>query len=416
MKNRRFKTGSDHAGVVRDNVLHPTWVITCGRSAASRVLHVCVTRFIRSASRKSIWLLLALQIQEPQSVALSTGTTGAAFLGIRAVRELADGRTLVVDRDERAVVLFDWASQEVTKVGRLGDGPGEYRNPGQLVTLSADSTLLTDIHTGKWLLMSRARIVTTFDRSQPLPRFAGPILAGADTAGRVLVLHGSHFQNVVGGGVGPRSVSLADSLAVIVVNRRTVKPDTLARVRGPFLGATWVKARAGGMTINYQLTNPLAVGDQAILFPDGWIAIAQASPYHVAWWTPNGTIVRGRPMPNPKEPVDERVKRLAIDEAWGTSSESPKFRSTDFPPWPAVVPPFLRDALIALPDGRVAIKRTSLDPNNPIRYDIVDRRGSLSGVLRLPRNERLVGSGHRSVYVAVTDSDQSEHLRRHAWP
>ncbi|HEX6260364.1 MAG TPA: hypothetical protein VFZ51_06890, partial [Woeseiaceae bacterium] len=319
----------------------------------------------------------------------------------------------MIDNDERAVFVFDWTSREVTRIGRPGDGPGEYRSPAQLVALSADSTLLTDGQTGKWFLMYRDRIITTLDRNQPLPRFVGASPAGADNAGRMLVLHGSHFQNVVGGVSGSGSINLADSLAVIVVDRHTSRPDTIARVRGPFLGATWVKARAGGMTVNYQLTNPLAAGDKAILFPDGWIAIAIASPYHVAWLTPNSTIVRGRPLPHLKEPVDERVKRLAIDEAWGTSPQAPKFRSTDFPPWPDVVPPFLREPLIALPDGRVAVKRTSLDPDSPIRYDIFDRRGSLSAVLRLPRNERLVGTGQHSVYVAVTDSDQNEHLRRH---
>jgi len=262
MENRRIRPGCDETGAVRDRVLHPARVIACGRSAASGVLNTCLTRIIRRCtSRKSVWLVLALPMQDSQSIALSGGTTGPAFLGIRSVRELPDGRTLVVDKDERAAVVFDWASREVTRIGRPGDGPGEYRNPAQLVALSADSTLLTDNQTGKWLFMYRDRIVATLERNQPLPRFVGPILAGADTAGRVLVLHGSHFQKVLGGVGGSGSVNLADSLAVIIVNRQSTKPDTIARVRGPFLGATWVKARAGGMNITYQLVNPLAAGD-----------------------------------------------------------------------------------------------------------------------------------------------------------
>lgn len=417
MENHKVPTNPDEPGAVRERDLHLRPVIAFGGSAADGRVEACLSWLVRACVlRQAVSLVFALPIQDPPTIALSTGVTGPVLAGIGSIRELPDGQILVVDRDERTLLLFDWSSRQVTKIGRAGDGPGEYRNPGQLLALSADSTLLTDRHTGKWLLMHRHRIVATLDRNQPLPRFVGATLAGADTVGRVLVLHGSHFQNVIGGVGGPGTTNLADSLAVIIVNRHESKPDTIARVRGPFLGATWVKARAGGMIVNYQLTNPLAAGDQAVLFQDGWIAIVAASPYHVTWWTPNGTIVRGRPLPRSKEPVDERVKRLAIDRAWSPSAEAPKFASTDFPAWPAVVPPFLNDALVALPDGRVAVRRTSLDPNSTIQYDVVDRTGALSGVLRLPRNERLVGAGQRSVYVAVTDADENEHLRRHAWP
>jgi len=357
-----------------------------------------------------------LHLQAPTPITLSPGTLGPAFSKVEAVRELQDGRTLVVDTDERELAVVDWNSLEATTIGRAGDGPGEYRYPGQLVALRGDSTLLTDRQTGKWFLLYRDRIIAMLTADRPWLRFLGPILAGADTMGRVLVLHGSHFSAQVGrprGGAG--TTEIADSIAVILGSRDNANADTIARIRGAFRGQNRVRARVDNQTIVYLLGNPLAAGDQALLFPDGWIATVFVAPYHVEWRPPSGAMIRGQPLPYSPQAVDERVKRQAIDDRWPPSRHIPKWSSTDFPAWPDVVPPFLKNALISLPDGRVAVKRTSLGTNRTIQYDIVDRRGFLSGVLRLPPNERLVGFGKRSAYVVV-DSDHNELLRRHVWP
>jgi hypothetical protein len=171
------------------------------------------------------------------------------------------------------------------------------------------------------------------------------------------------------------------------------------------------------MIINYVLRNPLAVGDQALLFPDGWIATAFVAPYRVEWRAPSGAVVRGEPLPFTRQAVDNRIKQQAIDDTWGRpGSTAPKFALTDFPAWPDIVPPFLEDALFALPDGKVAIRRTSLGANRTIQYDIVDRAGKLSGIRRLPPNERIMAFGARSVYVVAVDADDVETLRRHPWP
>ena len=176
------------------------------------------------------------------------------------------------------------------------------------------------------------------------------------------------------------------------------------------------RGRTATGTIVYLLLNPLSAGDQALLFPDGWTAIVIAAPYHVVWHPPGGAVIKGQPLPFAQQRVDDRVKRQAMDDSWPPSPHIPKFQTSDFPAWPTVVPPFLEKALLALPDGRLAIKRASFEAGRKNQYDIVDRRGALSGVLRLPLNERLVGSGNQYVYVAVTDVDEVQYLRRHSWP
>jgi hypothetical protein len=45
----------------------------------------------------------------------------------------------------------------------------------------------------------------------------------------------------------------------------------------------------------------------------------------------------------------------------------------------------------------------------------VDRRGVRMAQLRLPDNQRVVGFGTASVYVAIGDDDGLERLQRHPW-
>jgi hypothetical protein len=354
--------------------------------------------------------------QTPSPIVLSPGRSGPAFIKVEAVRELEDGRTLVIDSRERALMIVDWSSAEPKTIGRAGDGPGEYRYPGSLIPLKGDSTLVTDRQNGRWYLLYRDRIVTTLPADRPLVRFAG-VNPSADTMGRLLVTHGTHFSGRIGADGGADSYRRSDSAAVMVVHRNNEKTDTVARIRGPFRGTNTVRARVDGMNIAYILTNPLAAGDLALLFPDGWIAIALVSPYRVQWHAPGGTVIRGPPLPHSPQRVDDRVKQQAVDDRWaGPGSRAPKFALTDFPAWPDVVPPFLENALLSLPDGRLAIRRTSLGAERSMRYDIVDRRGSLSGIVRLPPNERIMAFGPKAVYVVAVGPDDLETLRRHPWP
>ena len=66
------------------------------------------------------------------------------FTGIGAIRELGDGRVLVLDRQDKMVRLVDLTRGTAAPVGRQGGGPGEYRSPSRLIPLGGDSTLLVD--------------------------------------------------------------------------------------------------------------------------------------------------------------------------------------------------------------------------------------------------------------------------------
>jgi hypothetical protein len=84
--------------------------------------------------------------------------------------------------------------------------------------------------------------------------------------------------------------------------------------------------------------------------------------------------------------------------------------------FPEFVPPFVNPALVLTRDGRAAVLRTVVASSRELQYDLVDRKGKLVARFAIPRNERIVAFGVKSVYVAWKDADDIERLRRHPWP
>ena len=162
------------------------------------------------------------------------------------------------------------------------------------------------------------------------------------------------------------------------------------------------------------VTSPLASEDQALLFLDGWIALAMSDPYRVDWRLPDGSWRRGRALPFVPVRVTQREKCFAVARLTQRSV------CDELPGWPDVIPAFATSLLIpvlrATPEGHVVIARTPTADAPGHRYDVVNRTGQLIGVLALSPNETLIGFGARSAYVVETDDDGVQTVRRHPWP
>jgi hypothetical protein len=213
----------------------------------------------------------------------------------------------------------------------------------------------------------------------------------------------------------------AESLFVLVKHRAAIgaptavsgKTDTILRLRGAYRGVKRVTRGSVNRTpIWYELRALLAAADQVFLFPDGWIAIVYGDPYHVEWIPPTNARLRGPNLQLEQIAVEEEEKRAAIGRRYDTEAFSP----SDFPAWPRYLPAFLDDALVAIPDGRIAVRRTTSVKDRHVFYDIIDRRGMRTARLRLEANEHIVGFGKQSVYVALREADDLEWLSRYPWP
>ncbi|HJU75303.1 MAG TPA: 6-bladed beta-propeller [Gemmatimonadaceae bacterium] len=347
------------------------------------------------------WRVVALRAPD--------ATLSAEFTLVTSVRELADGRVLVIDASDKKLLVGNWSNRTVAQISRNGSGPGEYAQPALLLALTADSTLLSDPRNGRWLVLHGSSIVATLGPDTPALRSGARIPVGADSHGRVI------FTRPIGARSGaPNAEPRRDSLVLVRVARATGQLDTVATLRArpstiKIEGAT-EKPTAVSVFIN-----PLAAGEIATLFPDGWIAIARLDPYRVDWIAADGRRIRGAPLPFERVRLDEREQRAFVERLAARSGNPPRDPAS-FPEWPVYMPPFLYESLLPAPDGRLWVRRppTAANPNPP--YDVVDRRGALVARVAIEKDVTVVGFGRDVVYTAVTDENGIQRVRRSPLP
>jgi hypothetical protein len=331
------------------------------------------------------------------------------FTYIGSVRELRDGRVLITDPRENRVVVADLRANRVEPVGRPGHGPEEYGSALALHPLAGDSSIMFDLLGRRWLLFDGARIVVTMPPDAPAVQATSGLGTGADALGFVTgVGRGPSFA-------GTRDYGKGDSSTVIRVARKTGKVDTLARLRSaPAHAESQVDAK-GNITSMSIRRSPLAVGEESLLFRDGWLAVARLEPYRIDWRSPDGHWTLGRPLPVSVVKMTAREKQASMERT-AKSSGRPARSPDTVKDWPDELPPYSTRPFVAAPDGRLLVLKQPSADHPETRYDVVDRRGVLLGQITMPDTERIIGAGARSVYVAVKDENDIERLRRHPWP
>lgn len=333
---------------------------------------------------------------------------GDEYTRILGVRALPDGRVLV--SDVIALWVVDAADAVPREIGPRGRGPREYQRAGRLHAAGGDTTWLEDLQDRRRHVVVGA---TLSDRSEHPPRRSIDFtLLGIAADGSFAELQVTSVANGPEGRPLPPLLQFAESTAALRYHRQG-HVDTIARLRGDFLGETTVaKATRSGRMI-YQLRSPLEGREQALLFADGWLAVLRRDPYRVDWVTPAGRRFVGRALPFESVRVDERQRRRAIANHH-FAGDSSLFESGDFPRWPSRLPPFLNDALMPLADGSVLVRRAPDARQAGIVHDVVGRDGSLRARLLLAGAQRVVGSDRRGIFVATRDADGVETLTLHA--
>jgi hypothetical protein len=338
----------------------------------------------------------------------ANATLGEAFVRIHSIRELADGRVLVSENSnnnpESRLVVADLRSGLVRQIGRQGAGPAEYRIAGTLLALPRDSSLLVEGQQGRrWLLLAGDSIVRTIPPDHPALRAVPGELFGADSSGNVLGLRTTAVEQLEG------DISRLREGAILV-SRRTARADTFAHLRGYYQQVRFNRER----TFSVHSVLHGSGEEQVQLFPDGWIAMVHVEPYHVVWRSPSGEMRRGPNLPWEAPRSDAGEKRAFEDRQRKRMGDRYRPGRADYP-WAARLAP-IRPGSLPTPEGFILIARSQWSRVTDSRYDLVDRSGNIMGRLALPDSERVVGFGPRSIYVAVTDGDGFQRLRRHPWP
>lgn len=376
----------------------------------------------------AIPLHAAVAVQPPtRTLAPATARFEEPFIEITGVRELRDGRVIVLDRRDQQLHLVSFTTGSATPIGRQGDGPGEYRMPLRLWPLPGDSTGVEDMARpqGLFIVLPDGRPGDLLSTSGDPPGSSRLITPHeVDQWGRYYLLDRRAMRPVS----ASRPAAPPDATPIVRVDPRTGVWDTIGHIdtrvnRAHFRNRQGTPGRLP----------PFSTADQWAVTEDGRIAIVTVTPYQVTFVHPNGQTVSGPPLPV------ERIRlSTALREEWMANSPrsvptmsfgpnrqpSYGFQPMTRPPptdWPEYLPPFVipsvdhRTSVRFAPDGMLWIHRTTT-AGAPPTYDLIDASGQLAMRLTLPRRSRLVGFGAGSVYLVHLDDDDLQYLRRHPLP
>jgi hypothetical protein len=344
------------------------------------------------------------------------------FTYLSMIRELKDGRLIVIDPGEKTLQVVDLARGTSTRLGREGSGPGEFAIPFRLLALPGDTTAMSDMVNNRLLLINPDATLGGFiDPTIPPPagtvRFgsSGTMPTEADTTGR-MYYQGQWYRRTE---TGPAS---ADSVPMIRWDRAAGRRDTVAWMP---LHKMNLIATHGNQRTTYS-SPPFNGSNQMLAAPDGRVAIVYHDPYRVDLVSETGQRTRGTPIRYERQRITDehkaewraaqrgRTNVMTTNDAAGRSTTmEPGGQQGDPAVWGGeYMPPFLGQALKFSSDGYLWIRRTG-PAGQPPTFDVIDRAGNLVQRVVLPKRSRLVGFGSGAVYVARLDEDDLQYLQKH---
>jgi hypothetical protein len=367
-------------------------------------------------------LVSPLSAQQVREVTLDnpTATHPGEFSLVSGLRELDDGSVFVSDPIETRLLKLDPTLRRETDVGRVGPGPGEYKQPDGLWPLPADSTLLVDLGNNRLTVIGPdGRLGNSRVLAEPSANGRGLTLMlpnGVDAQGRV------YYRGGMPG---------ADSLPVMRLDRRSGASSQVAMLKGPSVN----RQQSGGANDRREVTGPvpLAPSDGWAASPAGRVFVVRASDYHVDVVQPDGSVTSGAPVRWSPIRVTDKDKeeyrsQMQRGGAIGVSMENNNGQMSlslsrgrmpgGAPPadnFPEVKPPFDPAGVFVDARERLWVRR-HLPAGQPARYDVFDQRGSLTLSVRMRPSRRVVGMSGASVYVVRYDEDDLQHLERYALP
>lgn len=356
------------------------------------------------------------------------------FTQIAGVRELKDGRLIVIDPRDKIVQVVDMARGSATKLGREGSGPGEYGIPMRLMALPGDTTAITDMLNNRLLLINPNATVGGFvDLNVPPPSggrgdgrgmmmIGGNMPTMSDAKGR-MYYQGPPFRMTDN---GPQS---ADSVPMIRWDRGSGKRDTLAWLRLPE-NANQITSRGGRgnqqVMVRMGGGPPFNGADQMVVAPDGRVAIAHHDPYSVDFVSESGQRTRGQPIRYDRQRISEGHKaewreaqksatglQITNDNGRRSATIGPAGAQQDPEVWGGeYMPPFLQQSLSVSNEGFLWVRRTG-PAGQPPTFDVIDRAGKVVQKVVLPKRSRIVGFGNGVVYTVRLDEDDLQYLQKH---
>ena len=309
----------------------------------------------------------------------------SGMIGISHGVQLANGRFLFVDRRARSILAADLATGDVDTLGRIGEGPNEYRGPAFAVPDGVGGALVPDDALGRALSVSGTGELRGVRFSRLELGGANPVFLGRmNRDGSVYIA-----KRPPEGG--------RDSLQIVRWHFEAKPPKTVAwwpmvpvKLGPKFTGAD---GRVGQAII---APSPWAPRTTWVALPNEAIAIVRPEPYRVDIVNPDGTRINGQAVEYQPVEIDAKMKAVFRKERGPIEDE-------DFP---RALPRFEGlDDVIASDRNEIWVERQRSPLDSMTVYDIFDRTSRRVGTARLQAFSHVVGFGPGVVYVARQEQD-----------
>ncbi|MFN8573906.1 MAG: hypothetical protein U0132_17745 [Gemmatimonadaceae bacterium] len=350
---------------------------------------------------------MSAQLPERHLASRPTAQLAESFSDIAGVRELSDGRLIVLDGQEQRLVLVDLGTKSVQAIGRTGQGPGEYGRAIRLVALPGDTTWVVDAAGSRILVIrpngTTGEVITGFGVEQGDFGVTPVSLRAADGTGRL------YFQ----GRGAPNSVQPTqppDSVPIIRTDRRGGSVTHLFMAATPRARVQVTMEGKQIKAVNV-VRPPFTVGDEWAVAADGTTSVARREPYRLDVVTETGSLVKGALVTAEAIPVTAADQSEYLSTQANGGKIDPKTIS-----WPATKPTFLPNAVVLGRGGESWVRRTGRAGATVARYDVFDRRARLSATVTVPASIRIVVLSTRGAVVVRTDDDGLQYIERYGVP
>jgi hypothetical protein len=352
-----------------------------------------------------------------------------AFSMISGLRELSDGRVMIADPLGQALLVVDLAAGVADTIGRVGGGPGEYKQPDGVFPLPGDSTLLVDLGNGRLTVIG-----PDLEFGETTPIAQGEPRQGAGPGGGMMIVlpratdsrGGVYFQPM--GGMRPGG-GPPDSAAVVRWDRGTGAMDTVAMIKLQDLD---VQTSGGAGNRNMMIRpKPFSPQDGWAAGWNGMVAAVRSNTYYLEWFGRDGASARSSevevtPVRIRQADKEEYVDRISSDGlrvqmtvnngvrqmGFSRGGGGGRRPDTDGYEWPDTKPAFDAGRVWVTPEGDAWVTRFVSAGAAPM-IDVFDAEGNHKETLILPVGRRIVGFGAAHVYLAATDEFDLQWLERY---
>lgn len=330
------------------------------------------------------------------------------LLRVTSGRLLPDGGSVLVVAGHRQVRVYDPQGAWLRSIGRDGDGPGEFRSPGN-ISLAGDTLFTTDFQLSRATAFSLGGELLT---SWPYPTGAEGARIALNSRlsdGRWMGTGAISFTaGAVSGGI-----SRVPSTWYLIRADLSAVEDTVTTLAGTER-VIRTTTSAGGNIIGMEVAS-LPVGQTSIgtVAPDGLLAGDSDRPevrYHAA----DGTLRRILRWAAPPVPLDDglwnRLKQADLDRSDGTEEAQARIeRRFETRPTVAALPYFsgiLRDS-----EDAVWLRTFAPLPTDSVRFHLFDHTGQWLGTRSLPPRTTVLDIGRTRLLTVWQDDDDLEYVR-----